>query len=119
MIELSTNINIDKSVDDVFKLMYDQIDNSNNINEDLYKIIEWKISDWKIKNGKKKKVEQLYIYVNELPAYLKAYTVENDNYIRIKRKYKVINYFKSNFITLLRMKLGSKNVFFFYRTNNI
>ena len=38
MIELSTNINIDKSVDDVFKLMYDQIDNSNNINEDLYKI---------------------------------------------------------------------------------
>lgn len=91
MIELSTNINIDKSVDDVFKLMYDQIDNSNNINEDLYKIIEWKISDWKIKNGKKKKVEQLYIYVNELPAYLKAYTVENDNYIRIKRKYKVVN----------------------------
>lgn len=61
MIELSTNINIDKSVDDVFKLMYDQIDNSKNINEDLYKIIEWKISDWKIKNGKKKKVEQLYI----------------------------------------------------------
>jgi hypothetical protein len=91
MIELSTNIIIDKTVDDVFKLMYEQVDNSCNINEELYKIIEWKISDWKIKNGKKKKVEQLYIYVNELPEYLKTYTIENDNFIRIKRKYKILN----------------------------
>jgi hypothetical protein len=91
MIELSTNIIIDKTVDDVFKLMYEQVDNSGNINEELYKIIEWKISDWKIKNGKKKKVEQLYIYVNELPEYLKTYTIENDNFIRIKRKYKILN----------------------------
>jgi hypothetical protein len=71
--------------------MYEQVDNSGNINEELYKIIEWKISDWKIKNGKKKKVEQLYIYVNELPEYLKTYTIENDNFIRIKRKYKILN----------------------------
>jgi hypothetical protein len=91
MIELSTNIIIDKTVEDVFKLMYEQVDNSGNINEELYKIIEWKISDWKIKNGKKKKVEQLYIYVNELPEYLKTYTIENDNFIRIKRKYKILN----------------------------
>lgn len=91
MIVLESTINIDKSLEDVFKLMYDQVDNSNNINDDLYKIIEWKIFDWKIKNGKRKKIEEIYIYVNELPEYLKSYTVENDNFIRIKRKYKIIN----------------------------
>jgi len=91
MIELSTNVKINKSVDTIFSLMYDQIDNSNNINEELYKIIDWKTYDWKIIKGKKKKIEEIYIYVNELPEYLKKYTLENDNYVRIKRKYKIVN----------------------------
>jgi len=33
--------------------------------------------------------------------------------------YKIINYFKTNFITFFRVKLSSKNIFFFNRTNNI
>jgi hypothetical protein len=91
MIELSSNIVIDKSLDDSFNRMYDKNEDISNINEDLYKIIEWKISDWKIKNGKRKKTEEIYIYVNELPEYLKSYTLENDKYIRIRRKYKIVN----------------------------
>ena len=31
------------------------------------------------------------IYVNELPEYLKSYTLENDKYLKIRRKYKIIN----------------------------
>jgi len=91
MIELFSNTIIDKSLDEIFNKIYDNKDDTININEELYKIIEWKISDWKIKNGKRKKVEELYIYVNELPEYLKSYTLENDKYIRINRKYKIIN----------------------------
>jgi hypothetical protein len=89
MIELSSNIVIDKSLDDTFNRIYDK--DTSNINEDLYKIIEWKISEWKIKNGKRKKTEYIYIYVNELPEYLKSYTLENDKYLKIRRKYKIIN----------------------------
>jgi hypothetical protein len=90
MIELSTNIIINKNLDNVFELMYNKEDNFDNINDEIYKIIESTTSKWKIKNGKKKKISQLYIYVNNLPEYLKNYTLEDDNYIRIRRKYKII-----------------------------
>ena len=33
--------------------------------------------------------------------------------------YEIFNYFKSDFITFLWVKLCTKNIFFFYRTNNI
>ena len=39
--------------------------------------------------------------------------------IFILQIYKIINYFKPNPIAFLWMKLGSKNIFFFNRTNNI
>lgn len=91
MIELSTNTVINKNLDDVFKIMYDTEDNFDNINDEMYKILEWKMSNWKIKKGQRKKAAELYIYVNNLPEYLKNYTIENDNYIRIRRKYKIIN----------------------------
>jgi hypothetical protein len=91
MVELSTNIIINKNLEDVFELMYNKEDNFDNINDEMYKIIEYTTSKWKIKNGKRKKMSQLYIYVNNLPQYLKNYTIEDDNYIRIRRKYKIIN----------------------------
>ena len=40
------------------------------------------------------------------------------NITKDSKIYKIINYFKSNFITLLRMELGSKNIVFFNRTHN-
>jgi hypothetical protein len=91
MIELLSNIVVDKSLEETFNIIYNQREDTNNINEDLYNIIEWNISDWKIKNGKRKKTENIYIYVNELPEYLKKYTLENDKFIRLRRKYKIIN----------------------------
>jgi hypothetical protein len=89
MIELSTNTIINKNIREVFDVMYDKEDNYDNINDELYKIIECKMSGWKIKKDRKKKKAELYIYVNNLPEYLKNYTIENDNYIRIRRKYKI------------------------------
>lgn len=65
---------------------------STNINANLYKIIEWNINNnWDIINGRRRKIESIYIYVNDFPAYLKDVVVEDDNYIRMRRKHTIMN----------------------------
>ncbi len=65
---------------------------STNINANLYKIIEWNINNnWDIINGRRRKIESIYIYVNDFPTYLKDVVVEDDNYIRMRRKHTIIN----------------------------
>ena len=65
---------------------------SNNINANLFKILEWNINNnWDIINGRRKKIESIYIYVNDFPKYLKEVVVEDDNYIRMRRKHTIIN----------------------------
>ena len=65
---------------------------STNINSDLYKILEWNINNnWDIINGRRMKIESIYIYVNDFPKYLKELVVEDDNYIRMRRKHTIIN----------------------------
>ena len=65
---------------------------STNINSDLYKILEWNINNnWDIINGRRRKIESIYIYVNDFPKYLKDVVVEDDNYIRMRRKHTIVN----------------------------
>jgi hypothetical protein len=65
---------------------------STNINANLFKILEWNINNnWDIINGRRKKIESIYIYVNDFPKYLKELVVEDDNYIRMRRKHTIIN----------------------------
>ncbi len=65
---------------------------STNINANLYKIIEWNINNnWDIINGRRRKIESIYIYVNDFPKYLKEVVVEDDNYIRMRRKHTIMN----------------------------
>jgi hypothetical protein len=65
---------------------------STNINANLFKILEWNINNnWDIINGRRKKIESIYIYVNDFPKYLKEVVVEDDNYIRMRRKHTIIN----------------------------
>jgi hypothetical protein len=65
---------------------------STNINSDLYKILEWNINNnWDIINGRRRKIESIYIYVNDFPKYLKEVVVEDDNYIRMRRKHTIVN----------------------------
>lgn len=65
---------------------------STNINANLYKIIEWNINNnWDIINGRRRKIESIYIYVNDFPTYLKDVVVEDDNYIRMRRKHTIMN----------------------------
>jgi hypothetical protein len=102
MFTYNSKFSVNKPIDDVFNLIY-QVSNNNseilekissteeNINDNLYKIIEWDINNWCIIKGKRIKVENIYIYVNDLPEYLKDIVVEDDKFIRMRRKHVIIN----------------------------
>ena len=65
--------------------------NAGNINENLYKILEWNINNnWDIINGKRRKIENCYIYVNDFPDYLKEVLEEDDSFIRLRRKHTIV-----------------------------
>ena len=65
---------------------------STNINANLYKILEWNINNnWDIINGRRRKIESIYIYVNDFPDYLKEVLEENDSFIRMRRKHTIVN----------------------------
>ena len=108
----NSNFSVNKSINNVFNLIYevsedysnspsvskkdnnntkdDNEDEDNNAN--LFKILEWNINNnWDIINGRRKKIESIYIYVNDFPKYLKELVVEDDNYIRMRRKHTIIN----------------------------
>jgi len=121
----NSNFSVNKSINNVFNLIYEvsedysnslsvsEKDNNNtkdddednnvnqvaldmkdstNINANLFKILEWNINNnWDIINGRRKKIESIYIYVNDFPKYLKELVVEDDNYIRMRRKHTIIN----------------------------
>jgi hypothetical protein len=123
----NSNFSVNKSINNVFNLIYEvsedysnspsvsKKDNNNtkddnedednndnqvaldmkdstNINANLFKILEWNINNnWDIINGRRKKIESIYIYVNDFPKYLKELVVEDDNYIRMRRKHTIIN----------------------------
>ena len=121
----NSNFSVNKSINNVFNLIYEvsedysnspsvsKKDNNNtkdddednnvnqvaldmkdstNINANLFKILEWNINNnWDIINGRRKKIESIYIYVNDFPKYLKELVVEDDNYIRMRRKHTIVN----------------------------
>ena len=102
MFTYNSKFSVNKSIDDIFKLIYEVSDNKSdipekissteeNINDNIYKIIEWDINNWCIIKGKRIKVENIYIYVNDLPEYLKDIVVEDDKFIRMRRKHVIIN----------------------------
>ena len=102
MFTYNSKFSVNKSIDYVFKLIYEVSDNKSdipekissteeNINDNIYKIIEWDINNWCIIKGKRIKVENIYIYVNDLPEYLKDIVVEDDKFIRMRRKHVIIN----------------------------
>ena len=65
---------------------------STNINSNIYKILEWNINkNWDIINGRRRKIESAYLYINDFPSYLKEVVVEDDNYIRLRRKHTIVN----------------------------
>ena len=116
---------VNKPIDDVFNLIYQVSDNNSeipekissteeNINDNLYKIIEWDINNWCIIKGKRIKVENIYIYVNDLPEYLKDIVVEDDKFIRMRRKHVIINDGKKYKEVITKSKITNlKNVYMY------
>lgn len=92
MKKLNNTFLIDKNdtidVDNIMNKLF-SCEDDNHLFDTVYKIIEWKMSDWFIKKGVKQKKEDIYIYVETLPDYFKAYTIENDKFLRICIKHKI------------------------------
>lgn len=83
---------VDKKDDENASTMMEKIfggKEDDNMFSNVYRIIEWKMSDWFIKKGVKQKKEDIYIYVDSIPDYFKAYTEENDKFLRICIKHKL------------------------------
>ena len=83
IIDMKDGINTNTVLENIFS------SEDNSIFDNVYKIIEWKMSDWFTKKGVTQKKEDIYIYVDSLPDYFKAYTIENDKYLRICIKHKI------------------------------
>lgn len=125
MFTYNSKFSVNKSINDVFKLIYEVSENKSdipdkissteeNINDNIYKIIEWDINNWCIIKGKRIKVENIYIYVNDLPEYLKDIVVEDDKFIRMRRKHVIINDGKKYKEVITKSKITNlKNVYMY------
>lgn len=92
MKKLNNTFLIDKKDDvntnTIMNIIFDT-EETNSMFSNVYKIIEWKMSEWFIKKGVTQKKEDFYIYVESLPDFFKAYTVENDKFLRVCVKHKI------------------------------
>ena len=92
MKKLNNTFLIDKKDDvntnTIMNIIFDT-EETNSMFSNIYKIIEWEMSEWFIKKGVKQKKEDFYIYVESLPDFFKAYTVENDKFLRVCVKHKI------------------------------
>ena len=92
MKKLNNTFLIDKKdgvdTNSVMNIIFDT-EETNSMFSNIYKIIEWKMSEWFIKKGVKQKREDFYIYVESLPDFFNAYTVENDKFLRVSVKHKI------------------------------
>jgi hypothetical protein len=92
MKKLSNTIMVDKddSIDTntVMNSIF-SCDEDDDLFNNVYKTIKWEMSEWFVKKGVTQKKEDIYIYVETLPDYFKAYTVENDKFLRICIKHKI------------------------------
>jgi len=93
MKQLNNTFFIDKhdnmSVDSAMKIIFSIEEDNKGVFNNLYKIIEWNMGDWIINKGVNHMREDFYIYVESLPDFFKAYTVENEKYLRVCVKHKI------------------------------
>jgi hypothetical protein len=92
MKKLNNTFLIDKKgnedTNSVMNIIFDT-EETNSMFSNIYTIIEWKMSEWFVKKGVKQKREDFYIFVESLPDFFKAYTVENDKFLRVSVKHKI------------------------------
>ena len=93
MKNLNNTFFIDKNdnmtVDSAMKIIFSIEEDNKGVFNNIYKIIEWNMGEWIINKGVKNMREDFYIYVESLPDFFKAYTVENDKYLRVRVKHKM------------------------------
>jgi DNA-binding cell septation regulator SpoVG len=93
MKKLNNTFFVDKNdnmtVDSAMKIIFSIEEDNKGVFNNIYKIIEWNMGEWIVNKGVKHMREDFYIYVESLPDFFKAYTVENDKYLRVRVKHKM------------------------------
>ena len=74
-------------ISEVFDKLYDA---NNDVFSSFYKVIKYEANPWEVRKNVKYRKVILYIYMDSLPDHFTKYTVENDKYIKLKIKNKVL-----------------------------
>lgn len=80
-------LTIKKNITEVFEGFYE---NNEGIFDKHMKLMEWKKDDWKMKKNIKQRKEFVYVYIDTLPDELVNYLKENDKYLQLEVKNKIM-----------------------------
>lgn len=84
---IEKNIRVNKNIKEIFEILYE---NNTDIFNDHITLIEWKKDDWYVKDKLLQRKEELYFHVPSMPNEVVSYLIENDKYIRLQLKNKII-----------------------------
>lgn len=84
---IEKTIYVNRSITDVFNTLYEK---NENIFSNHMQLIKWEKDDWKIKKKIKQRKEFIYLYIDALPLEVIKYTKENDKYLNLETKNKIL-----------------------------
>jgi len=87
MTTIQRSLIVDRDIRDVFEIMYTK---NETIFKNIFNILEWEKNEWKMQRNKKKRKEIIYLYIPDLPDELVSYLVENDKYLKLEIKSKIL-----------------------------
>jgi hypothetical protein len=88
MTVIKKNIVVQKSIQDIFQLLYE---NNTNIFDSHMTLIKWDKDDWIIKkNLLKQRNEYVYVYIPSIPDEVVHYLLEKDKFLQVGVKNKFI-----------------------------
>jgi hypothetical protein len=80
-------INVNKKMKDVFEMLYE---NNAGIFDKHMKIMKWEKQEWKLTKNMRQRKEYIYIYIETIPDEVVKYIKENDKYLYLETKNKMI-----------------------------
>jgi hypothetical protein len=87
MIVIEKSFTCNHDIPYVFQKLFED---NKGIFDNHMKLIKWDRHEWKMKNKIKQRKEEIYTYIPIIPDEVVKYTLENDKYIHVEVKNKVI-----------------------------
>jgi hypothetical protein len=87
MIEVEKVVRVTRNITDVFNQLFEA---NQSIFDSLMQLKHWNRGEWLLRNKVKQRKEDVYIYIPDMPQDLVKYTIENDKYVNISVKNKIV-----------------------------